>query len=755
MTFELLNTVLLFVSGGFLIFLAVTVSRGNYRNRLNRITGFMLFFAGLGPIFLAMGTIINLAAPVAVGFEDVPAYSIHKIWELFFPLLLLFTWVYPVDQLKNLRYRWIKFIIFIPPILHLIILIYFDNLSNFLGIFERESVQEGISSIILKPFGQIFSWLQILISIIRTYHNEIFNVIYLLYIGLAFYFFGSGYKLITSASLRTQAKTVLRGAKFGLVFLVLGTSLLEMLPWSVNDEVYDFFIVLAVIIGAGVIAFATVRHQFLNVRLVLRQSFVYGLTYAILVGTYVVLIFQAEDIMRPMFGDQAKVFSYVFIIVLLLAFHPVNKWLDNIISSMFIRTQIDHRNVLERFSKQIISVLDPPQLRRIISETLKTSVLVDQVYFCMFDDKVNEYVLLPSDEFPRRIVLDRDNPMLAAINSLSRTEYISSLGNFESDDKLAVTMAERNVRMILPMKEGDHLLGFVALTEKAAGYKYSSEDMNLLQVLSNQIVTALINARLYVESIERLRLQEEIAMARQIQLDLLPSTPPVYNTLSISVHSVPSRTVGGDFYDFINLNDNRLGIVIADASGKGMPAALMIAQIQAMIRSEVNNGIPISKMLKNINHQIATSTSPEKYVTLFYGELDPVSGEFVYSNAGHNYPVLMRSDKSIELLESGGTVIGALPLLEFKSSTIKVQPEDILFLFTDGLSEAMDESEQEYGEERIKRLICENFENDPQTLVDNLLKDVKSFDPTDPPRDDTTIIAMKFNHAIGQQQAAS
>jgi len=750
MSFELLITVLLFVSGGFLIFLAVTVTRDNLKNRLNRIAGAMLFFAGLGPLFLAMGTVISLSAPVAVNFEDVPAYGNHKIWELFFPFLLLFAWVYPVDQLKNIRYRWLKYLIFVPPLLHLLILTSFDQLAGFLGIFEKETTQEGIGSIILKPLGQLFAWLQIFISIIRTYHNEIFNTIYILYVAIAFYLFSSGYKQLTSDSLRSQAKTVLRGARVGLILLILSIVLSRVLPWSVNDEIYDLTTVLAVLIGAGVIAFATVRYQFLNVKLVLRQSFVYSISYSILVAAYVALIIKSDDLMAPMFKDQAQVFSYIFIIVLLFAFQPFTQWIDSFIRSVFIRTQIDHRNVLERFSRQIISVLDPLQLRRIISDTLKTSVLVDQVYFVMFDDNVGEYVLLPSDDFPKQIVLERDDPALGAINSLKSTEYLSAIGNFGTEVKLAVALTERKVRLILPIKEGDHLLGFVALADKAAGYKYTSEDINLLQVLSNQMVTALITARLYVESIERLRLQEEVSMARQIQLDLLPSSPPKFKTLAISVHSAPSRTIGGDFYDFIHLPNDRLGIVIADASGKGMPAALMIAQIQAMIRSEVNNGIPISTMLKNINQQIATSTSPEKYVTLFYGELNPATGEFIYSNAGHNYPVLVHAGHRIELLQIGGTVIGALPMLEYSSTVIKMEPEDFLFLFTDGLSEAMNNAEQEYGEERIKKKICEHFDSDADTLVREIVKDVKAFDPTDPPRDDTTIIAIKFNHGIGR-----
>ncbi len=750
MSFELLNTFLLFVSGGFLIFLAVTVTRDNLKNRLNRIAGAMLFFAGLGPLFLAMETVISLSAPVAVSFEDVPAYGNHKIWELFFPFLLLFAWIYPVDQLKNIRYRWLKYLIFVPPLLHLLILTSFDQLAGFLGIFEKEAAQEGIGSIILKPLGQLFGWLQIFISIIRTYHNEIFNSIFILYIAGAFYLFGAGYQQLTSDSLRLQAKTVLRGARLGLILLILSLVFSLVLPWSVNDEIYDLTTVLAVLIGAGVIAFATVRHQFLNVKLVFRQSFVYSITYSILVAGYVTLIIKAEDLMAPIFKDQTQVFSYIFIIVLLFAFQPLARWIDSFIRSVFIRTQIDHRNVLERFSRQIISVLDPVQLRRIISDTLKTSVLVDQVYFVMFDDQVSEYVLLPSDDFPKQVILDRDDTALVAINALTDTEYFSALGNFGADVRLAAALSERQVRLIMPIKEGDHLLGFVALADKAAGYKYTSEDINLLQVLSNQMVTALITARLYVESIERLRLQEEVSMARQIQLDLLPKSPPKYKTLAISVHSAPSRTIGGDFYDFIQLPHDRLGIVIADASGKGMPAALMIAQIQAMIRSEVNNGIPISKMLKNINQQIATSTSSEKFVTLFYGELNPATGEFIYSNAGHNYPVLVRSGNRIELLQQGGTVIGAIPMLEYSATMIQLEPEDFLFMFTDGLSEAMNPAEQEYGEERIKNKIREHFDSDAETLVMEIIKDVKSFDRTDPPRDDTTIIAIKFNHGLGK-----
>ncbi len=611
MSFNLFNTILLFVSSGFLIFLSLTVIRDNLRSRLNQVTGAMLFFAGLGPLFLALGQVITLSTPVYLNFEDIPVYNLNRIWEVFFPLLLLFAWTYPEDKLRYFRYRWIKYAVFIPPFIHILILIYYDSVVLFLKFFEAAGTSEGLSSLILKPLATFFSWLQILFSIVRTYHAEIFYFAYLFYVGLAVYNLKTSLERLTSASLRTQATIVLRGLILSLGILALTLIGFEFLTVDYADSLFTVGIILATLVGSITVAYAIIRYQFLNVRLVLRQSFVYTISYSILVGTFVVLIIKSREIVEPLFGQQTEIFGYIFIVVLLLLFLPLGNWIDNLIQSIFIRNRTDYRNVLERFSRQIISVLDPKQLRDIIRETMQTALLVDTVYFVMFDDSVEEYVLLPNERFSKKVILARDDHMLSAVNTLTGPEYLHTLGNYGYDVQLSRELDERNVRLILPMKEGEHLLGFLGLTDKAAGYRYTSEDFNLLRVLSNQMVTALINARLYVESIERLKLQEEVSMARQIQLELLPSAPPKFENFKISVHSEPSRTIGGDFYDFIRLKDNRLGIVIADASGKGMPAALMIAQIQAMIRSEVNNNIPIAQMLKNINEQMSASTSPE------------------------------------------------------------------------------------------------------------------------------------------------
>ena len=233
-------------------------------------------------------------------------------------------------------------------------------------------------------------------------------------------------------------------------------------------------------------------------------------------------------------------------------------------------------------------------------------------------------------------------------------------------------------------------------------------------------------------------------MARQIQIGLLPSRPPTIDCSRIAVYSTPSRTVGGDFYDFIPIDDNRLGIVIADASGKGMPAALMIAQIQAILRSEVYNGNDIGTILSNMNRLVLSSSTAESYATLFYAELNLKTAELEYANAGHNYPVLARADGSLELLQDGGPIIGALPDMKYHSKKVKLAADDVLFLFTDGVSEAMDADENEFGEERIRSMVIELRASEPESMMNSILAEVRKHDPTEPPRDDTTVIAMKI-----------
>ena len=748
MNIELIQSILYFLIGGFLIFLAITIVRDNISNRLNRTFGATLFFAGIGPLFMALGLILETPSLPVAQFKDSILFNLHYIWEFFFPLLLLFSWIFPEDRLAKFKYSRVRYFIFTPQIMHLIIIIFAVDFIDFFQSMQLSSNAEGFSGIVLKPFSMLISLTTLFITFIREYHAIIFGIFNIFFAIATIYFLESGKKLITNPRILTQTKVINWATRISLgsyITAILGSVLF---PNFINNTVSSALILIALISGTSLLIYATLKYQFLDVRLAFRQSFVYSITSALFVGLYIVLVIQSREFLNPIFGEQANVINYVIIGLLLLMFQPINNWIDEFTRSFFMRTQTDHRNVIERFSRQVISLFDPLKLRQIIENTLKTTLLVENIYFILFDDSLSEYVLYKGKDDIQKEVISRDDILLQGINQLDTPTFFQSMGDYTKNSALAEKLEKRQIKLILPMKDSEHLLGFLALTSKAAGYNYSAEDLNLLGVLSNQMVSALTNARLYVDSLERMRLQEEVSMAREIQLNLLPSAPPVHDCVTISAHSTPSRTIGGDFYDFVYKDKHKLGICIADASGKGMPAALMIAQTQAILKSEINNGTPIDMMLKNMNQQLVESSSSEKYVTLFYGELDTQTGYFHYSNAGHNYPFLVRANGERELLKTGGPIIGALPGMSYQSETVRLKKDDTLFFFTDGLSEAMNEQEEEYSEERIHNFVDLHKSKEPRELIDMILKDVRTHDTTYPPRDDTTIVSIKIRNGF-------
>ncbi len=747
MTVEIIKTFIYFLTGGFLIFLAITITRDNFANRLNRLAGLLCFFAGLGPLALALGMIVSNTVAADPNFSQSTLYNLYFLWELFFPVLLLFAWSYPIDRMRELRHPRLRFAIFLPYVVHLIVVIFYPQISRLLEALVIATTTEGFMSILLRPFSWLVTQIQLFLAYVRNNHEIMIVVVNTIYAAAAMYFVESGRRLVTNPRLLTQTRMVAWSLRVCLGLYLLGLGVCTVAHVKMTDPLCAFVLIAAMLAGTTLFATAVIRHQFLDIRAIFRQSIIYTVALGLLVGLYIVLAMRAKDVLTPLFGEQAGLVSYIFIVFILLLFQPIATWVDNVIRSMFIRTRTDYRNILERFSRQVISLFDPKQLRQEIEETLKVSLLVEHVYFVLFDDSVGEYAVLPSEDYARRTIIDRNDLMLRGINLLDSPTFLDALSDYEQNSPLADLLKEVRARLILPMKDAQHLLGFIALSSKVAGYRYTSEDLNLLKVLSNQMVTALTNARLYADSMERLRLQEEMTMARQIQLNLLPSKPPDFPSMAIMAQSTPSRTVGGDFYDFISINEGqRIGIVIADASGKGMPAALLIAQIQAIIRSEVYNGNAIATIMRNMNKLICQSTTAEKYVTLFYGELEPATGRFHFSNAGHNYPVLVRADGRVELLEIGGPIIGAFPFMEYTSAFVDLCPEDVILFYTDGLSEAMDGEGKEFGEDRVRQMVVDTRHHDPRVITQNLLDTVRKFDPSVPPQDDTTTIVLKMRN---------
>jgi sigma-B regulation protein RsbU (phosphoserine phosphatase) len=240
-------------------------------------------------------------------------------------------------------------------------------------------------------------------------------------------------------------------------------------------------------------------------------------------------------------------------------------------------------------------------------------------------------------------------------------------------------------------------------------------------------------------------IEAELKLAGQIQKSLLPQNLPCDNQLCMAAYFQPSHTVGGDFYDYIPIDENKFGIVIGDTCGKGLPAAILVSQIQAIIRSEANNGNCIEDILRYTNQQLIRFTLKNKFVTLFYGELDRKSRQFTYVRAGHYYPFLIHNDGRVECLEAGGPALGIFSNTAFQIGKVNLETGDLVCLYTDGVTETFNQLNDEYGEERLLQVLKRNRGKAADKIIDAVLEDLKNFNESENLQDDRTLLVFKIS----------
>lgn len=738
-------TVIYFALGAGLILLSFLIIRDSARLRLNRITSAMLFLAGLGPIFAAMASVIS---PYQAGapLKESYLYNLFYIWELFFPFLLYFSLIFPRDRIPAKKRRWLL-LIFVPHLFHIVLLVFFSDTDKVLNLLTFGAGGSGLLDSTLDWVSSLLKWLLIPVGLLLASHKKFFSLINLLYVIMAVFYLYRGMRTVEAPSLRKQVRVLIAGMCIALGLYIFTFILPTLFSLEISGTITSLLTVLSLVIGAGSIAWAIIRYQFLDVRLIVRQSLVYTVSSALLVGLYVIAITQLSGALRSVIGSRTPLINIGLIIIVLILFQPINNQIDNIIKKMFIRGRADHRNIINRLSAQTIHILDRTQLLGVVEEALKENMLIEGIGFCVYDDAQQAY-LFSSRGGALENKLSNTDPMLGAIGQLTAPTLYERVKAWRHGSPLATMLQAQNTHLIVPLRDREHLLGFMSLEDKLSGFKFNYEDVNLLSTLANHMVVALTNVRLYRESLVKQLLEEEMKLARNIQLDLLPKSPPCGDNFSLIAHNQPSRTVGGDFYDFVPMGDRSgsFGIVVADVSGKGMPAALLAAQIQAAIRGEAINRRIVSETITNVNNLIfGLSSSSGKFATLVYGEFDPRSGEFEFSNAGHNYPILVRADGACEFLETGGTILGAFEGNRYESRKVLLGQNDLIVFYTDGLSETLDEKDQEFGEKRLVDYIVQNRHCAPTEIKNGLLKQVDYFSGSKPPEDDTTIVILKVN----------
>lgn len=275
-------------------------------------------------------------------------------------------------------------------------------------------------------------------------------------------------------------------------------------------------------------------------------------------------------------------------------------------------------------------------------------------------------------------------------------------------------------------------------------HRFESDEIHTFRAIANQAAVAVSLARLHAEQMRVQQIEQELSIAAEIQTRLLPRQPPRISGLEVAAQSIPHGDVGGDFYDFIPLNGGQLGLTVGDVSGKGIPAAILMATSRSMIRVEAQNIGTAARVIPAINRALCHDTSQEDYVTVFYGVLDPVGRTLTYVNAGHNLPVLLRGSK-LQCLDVGGMPLGLFVEADYQEGTVKLQEGDVLVLYTDGYVEVTNGRDEPFGEERLYGVLRRSKERRSQVMIQDLEQAVAEFKSGDSRfRDDRTVVILKF-----------
>ncbi len=297
--------------------------------------------------------------------------------------------------------------------------------------------------------------------------------------------------------------------------------------------------------------------------------------------------------------------------------------------------------------------------------------------------------------------------------------------------------------MAVPLQTVDRVIGLLYVDNGTFLRAFSQEDLDLLTVMANVAAIRIEHARLaLVEQSEKL-MELELAQASEIQRNLLPTEAPLLEGYDLAGLNLPCRTIGGDYYDFLPYKDGRLGLVVGDVSGKGLPAALLMSSLEARVQMLVESGPDPASALTNLNRSLAVRCPVGKFITFFYGLLDPASGSLSYSNAGHNYPLLLRANGKVEELRENGTVLGIFPSTEYERIENKLEPGDMLALFSDGVTEACTAEGKEFGETGLAEFLQKRRSQPCSTTAQDLVTHVRGWGGGAAFADDFTVVLLR------------
>ena len=594
-------------------------------------------------------------------------------------------------------------------------------------------------------------------SFLTSINIPAFQILSGLYMMVGFHYLIKSYQKTDNEIIKKSFRIIIGGfilGFIGLTYLTVYSFFAKKATFLVSPLWFvPFLLVLAIPISFG---YSIFKYKILDTESIIKKGLVFGILTGIIVLFYLSVVYLADSVLSSYIGTNKRIITFTAIIVITFTFDFFNKRAKDFVDKQFYKDRYNYRKALLEFSQELPKMKSIKQIIDKLGFSISDTMGVENINIWLNDErylnileKELEKELKRKDE--RIFTVDdnnQDNLMLKIFKDNSEPVLLSAIEmgemNLSQDD--IETIKRENIYLVVPIFLKDKLIGAINFSKKPSGKEYSEEDIYLLKTVASQTAISFESSRLQVEEINKQKIDEELGVARKIQESLLPSANIEIEGLDIEGSSTPAKTIGGDFYDFVKMSDRKLLIIVADVSGKGIPAALNLSKVQAMIQFSAKVFNSPKDILKSVNKQIYNKIDRKSFVTIAAGLFDMDAMTVKLCRAGHN-PILFADANSVKEINTKGMGLGLDNALLFdknlEEAELKLNKGDTFVFYSDGLTEAMNTGKDEFGMDKVKKIISDNISSSAFMIQRNMIDEVKEFKGNAEQNDDITMVTIK------------
>jgi len=568
--------------------------------------------------------------------------------------------------------------------------------------------------------------------------------------GIAIFF--NSYKKAPSRDMRNRYKIIFGGLLIGFIPLIILELIEKFYPYSAIRITlqYSIFTFIAVPLS---FAYSILRYKVIDVKFIIRKGLKHSfISFGIGEG-FGLLEFIPFVIIIYLFSTSGITLINVGITVIITVFeflirkYRLKTKALNLIDKKFYRERYDAVSILTELSQELNSVHELRQLQEIIVTKIEKSFHPRTISFFIPDTGRNNYLLTLPAESGKNLSFSEDSVFIQKLIDIKQPFIIypdNPGDSYAALFKEYITILKSlSANVLVPFFSGNRLVGIMVLGEKLSEEPYVRDDITLLSALSSQIATSIENAFLLEELASKKLIERELEIAKGVQKALLPQKFPDMEKLEIWGECHPAFEVGGDYFDIFRIDDRNIGIVIADVSGKGISASLLMSNLQASLKAYTRLTTNIEEILYNINNHLVEYSSPSQFITLFLGIFNTTNSTLTFCNAGHNVPYIFKKTGDVKELEKGGIILGALKDFKYIKKSVILEQGDLLLAYTDGIIEVMNRKGEEFGEEKVIEIVKNHYKSNPQEICSILIRETTAFSGEKGYIDDKTIVMVR------------